>query len=309
MRQKLAGIGIVIFFVLMLISPKAVFSGALEGLLLWFQIVLPTLFPFILVTNLLIRTNSTHYISNALGGVLCHIFKVSKNGSFAVIVGFLCGYPMGSKAAADLTASGYISEQEGGYLLSFCNNSSPIFIFNFIVWKTLGKEEYLLPSLLILLGTPILMSFIFRHFYLKGQKKFTDLKQEKPVKGNWTFNTVDMCMMDSIETITKIGGYILLFSVILSLILSSPFQVGVLRALLPSLEVTNGITLLGRNSLPFSIQYPSIIGITAFGGFCAAAQTQCMIQQTSLDINLYIIQKLATGGAASLLACAYLHFV
>lgn len=308
MKQKLAGIGIVILFVSMLISPRAVFSGALEGLLLWFQIILPTLFPFILITNLLIQTESALYISHALGGILCPIFKVSNNGSLAVIVGFLCGYPMGSKAAADLTSSGYITEQEGGYLLSFCNNTSPVFILNFIVWKTLGRGEYLLPSLAILLGTPILMSFVFRRFYLKGQKKFPDLKQERPSRGNWNFDLVDTCMMDSIETITKVGGYILLFSVLASLVQSSPFQAGIINALLPALEVTNGIALLGKASLPFTVLYPAIIGITAFGGFCAAAQTQCMIQKTSLGTGPYIAQKLATGVVASLLAAAYLYF-
>lgn len=308
MKQKLAGISIVILFVSMLISPRAVFSGALEGLLLWFQIILPTLFPFILITNLLIQTGSALYISNALGGILCRIFKVSKNGSFAVIAGFLCGYPMGSKAAADLICQGYITEQEGRYLLSFCNNASPVFILNFIVWKTLGRKEYLLPSLVILLGTPILMSFVFRRFYLKGQKKFPDLKQERASRERWNFDLADTCMMDSIETITKVGGYIVLFSVLVSLVQSAPFQTGAVNALLPFLEVTNGISLIGKASLSFTVLYPAIMGITAFGGFCAAAQTQCMLRNTSLGTGPYIAQKLATGMVASLLAAACLYF-
>lgn len=111
MNRNLKGIGIVLLFVVMLVSPKAVFTGASEGLLLWFQIILPTLFPFLLITNLLLTTGNMYLISSAFGTILTRIFHVSSNGSFAVVTGFLCGYPMGAKTAADLTVSGYISKR------------------------------------------------------------------------------------------------------------------------------------------------------------------------------------------------------
>lgn len=309
MKRNLAGISIVILFTVMLISPKAVFNGASEGLLLWFQIILPTLFPFILITNLLLYTDSIHYISGAVHGILCRIFKVSKSGSFAVITGFLCGYPMGAKVTADLVSSGYVSVDEGRYLLSFCNNTSPVFILNFIVWKTLKREDLLIPSLAILLGVPVMMSFFFRRRYLKGSKQFTDYKQSGHTKKSWNFKILDSCIMDGFETITKVGGYIILFSVILSLIRSMPLQIPFLSFLLPSLEVTNGIVLIGESALPFSVQYPAILALTSFGGFCAVAQTQCMIQKTSLSILPYTLEKLATAAVTSLIALLYLHLV
>lgn len=308
MKRNLAGIGIVILFAIMLISPKAVFNGASEGLLLWFQIILPTLFPFIIITNLLVCTDSIHYISGAVGAVLKKIFKVSDNGSFAIITGFLCGYPMGAKVTADLIGSRYVSEDEGRYLLSFCNNTSPVFILNFIVWKTLGKEELIAPSLLILLGTPMLMSFLFRRFYLKGRKQFSGLKEAGHTKANWNFKIVDTCIMDSFETITKVGGYIILFSVILELVRSAPFELPFITYLLPTLEVTNGIALLGKSALPFDMQYCAILALTSFGGICAVAQTQCMIQKTNLSILPYTLEKLATAVVTSLIAFLYLHF-
>lgn len=309
MKRNLAGVGIVILFVVMLISPKAVFNGASEGLLLWFQIILPTLFPFIIITNLLLYTDSIHYISNAIGIVLGKLFGVSENGSFAIIVGFLCGYPMGAKVTADLISSGYISNEEGRYLLSFCNNTSPVFILNFIVWKTLGNEKLIVPSLFILLGTPILMSFFFRRIYLKGQEQFRDLKKAGRTRARWDFRIMDRCIMDSFETITKVGGYIILFSVILTLIKSMPWQVPFVPYLLPSLEVTNGIALIGKSSLSFAIQYPAILALTSFGGFCAVAQTQCMIQKANLPILPYTLEKLVTAVVTSLIAILYLHFI
>lgn len=309
MKRSLAQAGIVLLFASMLLSPKAVFNGASEGLLLWFQIILPTLFPFIMITNLLLYTDSVHYISRIFGTLLSHIFKVSKNGSFAVIAGFLCGYPMGAKVAGDLITGGYIAEEEGKYLLSFCNNTSPVFIMNFIIWKTLDREELLIPSIVILLGTPMLLSFIFRKLYLKGEKCFQNQKEEIGNRNRWNFQIMDDCIMNGFETITKVGGYIILFSVILSLSQSLPCKPVLLHVLLPSLEVTNGIAMIGKSNIIFEMKYPAIIGLTSFGGFCSAAQTQCMIQKTKIPLLPYIIEKLATAGAASLISFLYLHIV
>ena len=309
MKRNLAGAGIVLLFAFMLMSPKAVFNGASEGLLLWFQIILPTLLPFIMITNLLVYTDSIHYISRIFGRLLSCIFKVSENGSFAVIAGFLCGYPMGAKVAADLIIGGYITEEEGKYLLSFCNNTSPVFIMNFIIWKTLGREELLIPSIFILLGTPMLLSFVFRRFYLKEEKYFCNQKKETRNRKKWNFQVVDTCIMDGFETITKVGGYIIVFSVILSLFQSLPLKPLLLQILLPSLEVTNGIAIIGKSKVIFDLQYPAIIGLTSFGGFCAAAQTQCMIQKTNISIFPYIIEKLVTAVVASIIAFLYLHII
>ena len=302
MNRNLKGIGIVLLFVIMLVSPKAVFTGASEGLLLWFQIILPTLFPFLLITNLLLATGNMHLISSAFGTVLTRIFHVSSNGSFAVVTGFLCGYPMGAKTAADLTVSGYISKKEGQYLLSFCNNSSPVFILNFVVWKTLGKDTLLVPTLIILMLSPVIVSFFTRKKY-----HFQNQKEVHCTKSSWSFQEIDDCIMDSFETLVKVGGYIILFSVLLSLSESLPVYIPALSALLPLLEVTNGLVLLREMQLPLKFLYPAILGLTSFGGFCAAAQTQCMVQKAGFPILPYIAQKLAAALTASLLGCLYLY--
>ena len=135
MRHILKSVGMVGLFLVMLLFPKEVFEGASSGLLLWFQIILPTLFPFLLISNLLLSTGSMDILVNVLGKPVSHIFGVSKSSSFSIVTGFLCGYPMGAKTASDLVRKGYISKNEGEYLFSFCNNGSPVFIINFIVWK------------------------------------------------------------------------------------------------------------------------------------------------------------------------------
>ena len=313
-HRNFPGFGIVILFFVMLIFPKEVFTGASEGLLLWFQIILPTLFPFLLITNLLLSTGSIHYISSAFGAGISRIFRTSPNGSFVILVGFLCGYPMGAKTAADLTVSGYISEKEGQYLLSFCNNTSPVFILNFIVWKTLKDERLMLPTLCILLLSPVIVSFFTRRRYLSGKNKFCNLsvpdnRSITVSKHSQSFQKVDSSIMNSFETLIKIGGYMMLFSVILRLFQNLPFSIPGMLCLLPFLEVTNGVVMIAESILPVSIQYPAILGLTAFGGLCSVAQTQCMIQKAGFPIFPYIIQKLAAALTASLLGTLYLLFI
>lgn len=307
MKHFPAGIFVTALFTAMLVFPQAVFSGAEEGLLLWFQIIFPTLFPFLVVTSLLLSSGGLDLIARLFGGLFRRIFRVTKNGAFAVLAGFLCGYPMGAKVTADLLRAQKISSEEARYLLSFCNNTSPVFIINFIVWKTFGEESLLIPTLLILIASPVLMSFIFRRLYLNGMSRFPEpsagLKEKRT---RFDFSVLDSCMMNSFEAIVKVGGYIILFSVILSLIKELSGQNGVLMAAAPALEVTNGILLLNSSVSDPGLRYAAILGLTSFGGLCSAAQTQCMLEGTGLSVIPYIIEKLATSAAASLLSFLYL---
>ena len=307
MKHFPAGIFVTALFAAMLIFPQAVFSGAEEGLLLWFQIIFPTLFPFLVVTSLLLSSGGLNLITRLFGGLFRRIFRVTQNGAFAVLAGFLCGYPMGAKVTADLLRAEKISDREARYLLSFCNNTSPVFIINFIVWKTFGDERLMLPTLLILIGSPVLMSFIFRRIYLKGRHPFPEppaaLKEKKT---RFDFSVLDSCMMNSFEAIVKVGGYIILFSVLLSLLEELSGQKSILMAAAPALEVTNGILLLSSSVSDPGLRYAAVLGLTSFGGLCSAAQTQCMLEGTGLSVIPYIIQKLTTAAAASLLSFIYL---
>ena len=308
MKQLLSGLPVLVLFLAMLFSPKAVFEGAESGLLLWFQVVFPTLFPFMLVSGLMLSGGGLVVISRIFGRLFSTLFATSPNGSFAVIAGFLCGYPMGAKVSADLVRSGRISRDEGVYLLSFCNNTSPIFIMNFIVWKTFDREELMIPTLLILISVPAFLSLLFRRFYLNGRKKFPDLSVRKEANAKLLdFEMLDSCLADSFESIVKVGLYIIFFSILIALPGKLSAGHPLLAGILPTLEMTNGILMIHKAAPDLTVSYPLILGLTSFGGFCSAAQTKCMLKAASLPILPYIIQKLTAAAAASLLGIVYMH--
>lgn len=304
MKRRLFVFFVMFLFFSMLLFPKPVFNGASSGILLWFQIVLPTLLPFILVSGLMIHTNAIYYISRMTGPVLGKLLGVSGCGSFAVLAGFLCGYPMGAKVTAELLRTGQISQKEAGYLLSFCNNTSPMFIISYLVLQNVKEDSFLLPSVLILIFAPVACSFFFRKRYQKG-KKFpirTSLKKQ-----SFSLDILDSCMMDSFEAITKVGGYIMLFSILIQLAGLLPWShLPGVQVLLASLEITNGIPMMLSVSASLEIGWMLSMGLSAFGGFCAAAQTSSMIQGTGLNLGTYLIEKGITAGVTCLFCAGYL---
>ncbi|MBQ8803997.1 MAG: transporter [Tyzzerella sp.] len=288
---------------IMLIFPQETLAGASNGLLLWFQIVLPTLLPFIILSNLLIQTNSVYYISKLLSPILRRFFHVSDSACYAILIGFMCGYPMGAKVIADLIDTKRISETEGQYLLSFCNNTSPMFIISYVITQNLNNPDLIIPSLLILFGSPVLCSFLFRRFYFySNQSGSVNTLSDKQIYFN--FSILDHSIMNGFETITKIGGYIILFSILFTFGKQLPGA-----WIMPILEITNGIPYILDLELPFHVGYISVLALTSFGGFCATAQTYSMIQNTKLSILPYIIQKLITATVTSLLAFLYILFI
>jgi len=302
--KKFVSLFIIIgFFAIMLIFPRQTFEGANNGLLLWFQIVLPTLLPFIILSNLLIHTNAVTYISSITKPFLQKLFRVSDYGCYAIFVGFLCGYPMGAKVVADLIQTEKIPQNEGQYLLSFCNNTSPMFIISFIVMQNFKNESLLLGTLVILYLAPVLCSFLFRRLYQVEKQSLKEINHSKE-SFSFDFNLFDTCIMNGFETITKVGGYIILFSILFSLVKQLP-----LVWLLPTLEISCGISYITSLGIPLATVYPYVLALTSFGGFCAIAQTNSMIQESKLSIVPYIIQKLITALVTSLLAIVYIQFI
>lgn len=299
----------VFLFLTMLISPDIVFTGTADGLLLWFNTIFPTLFPFMFITAVLLKSGGLNVIADVLGKPLGKIFSVSAPGAFSVIAGFLCGYPMGAKITADLVCAKKIERSEAAYLLSFCNNTSPVFIINFIVHKILQDRTLLAPTLIILIAVPVFLSFFFRRFYFKYYNlNSTSLRQAESKNEPFSFRTFDECIMDSFENIVKVGGYVIIFSVFIRLLAEFAADIPAFSYLLPVLELTNGIIILFERFGNIAVSYPLIIALTSFGGICALAQTKSMIHSSGIPFIPYLIQKMITAVISAVAAYGYVLF-
>ena len=129
MRKKYGfAVLIVLLFFYLLRFPKESLESVSRGLALWYRSVLPVLFPFMILSGLTVRSGLIEQLPGWLIRPVCRLFRCSASGSFAIVIGFLCGFPMGAKVTHDLHAKHRISDQEAVFLYRFVNNVSPAFL-------------------------------------------------------------------------------------------------------------------------------------------------------------------------------------
>ena len=296
-RHPALTIPILILFFSMLSFPQTVFTGASYGLVLWFRHVLPTLLPYMILINVLICTPALHWICRITSTFLCPLLGTSYYGTFAVLTGFLCGYPMGAKTTSDLLNVNKISRSEASYLLSFCNNISPAFILSYVVAQNMKERNLCIPFFLILTFTPLMLSFIFRLFYRLPESscsfpQVTPGSFSNPSE-SISDNFLDRCILNAFESVTKVGGYMMMFSVLIQLLASVLPNTIFSLLLYSSLEISTGIRLLFSSALYTTEKIILCAFLTSFGGWCCIAQTYSMISSSQLPILPYI-----TAGAA-----------
>ena len=312
-RHPALTIPILILFFSMLSFPQTVFTGASYGLVLWFRHVLPTLLPYMILINVLICTPALHGICRITSTFLCPLLGTSYYGTFAVLTGFLCGYPMGAKTASDLLDTQKISRSEASYLLSFCNNTSPAFILSYVVAQNMKERNLCIPFFLILTFTPLMLSFIFRLFYRLPESSCS-FPQVTPGSFSNPSESIsdsflDRCILNAFESVTKVGGYMMMFSVLIQLLASVLPNTIFSLLLYSSLEISTGIRLLFSSALYTTEKIILCAFLTSFGGWCCIAQTYSMISSSQLPILPYITAKLVTALVTSLLISAYIYAI
>lgn len=312
-RHPALTIPILILFFSMLSFPQTVFTGASYGLILWFRHVLPTLLPYMILINVLICTPALHWICRITSTFLCPLLGTSYYGTFAVLTGFLCGYPMGAKTTSDLLNVNKISRSEASYLLSFCNNTSPAFILSYVVAQNMKERNLCIPFFLILTFTPLMLSFIFRLFYRLPESSCS-FPQVTPGSFSNPSESIsdsflDRCILNAFESVTKVGGYMMMFSVLIQLLASVLPNTTFSLLLYSSLEISTGIRLLFSSALYTTEKIILCAFLTSFGGWCCTAQTYSMISSSQLPILPYITAKLVTALVTSLLISAYIYAI
>ncbi|SFR90937.1 hypothetical protein [Anaeromicropila populeti] len=295
----------ILLFLLLVLNPGTSLIGAKNGLLLWFNTIFPTLLPFMIIANLMLKFQVTNCLTKLFYPILGKILGVSRQGCYPIIVGMLSGYPVGAKICAEMVKNNEISLQEGQFLLCFCNNVSPMFVISFIAIECLNCEKSAYLILGVLLGSTLAGALFFRFFHNLFCKKSnqhipcpilsTPLSCNQTMQGG-IFKTIDSAIQEAFEVLVKIGGYIILFSILAQLLISMTILPFAMRLLFTGfLEITNGIALISISSLSFTKKIVLINFITGFGGLSSIAQTNSVISDSGLSIKQYSAAKLFCG--------------
>lgn len=302
LKKFLFSIVIFLFFICLFLFPHASIVGAKNGLLLWFHTLLPTLLPCMILSQFLLQTRICDLICFLLDPICSFFFHTSRYSAYAIFVGCLSGMPNGAKITATLVNEHKISKKEGDLLICLCNQSSFMFLTNYITVSLLSSAVSVFSVSLLFYG-----ALFCNIFLLQKIGFFASFETTNPISyassstlsnhpdSQDLFYKLDTCILDGFEIITKIGGYILLFSILSEFVLEQkqifcpPWKHWILSAL----EITTGTNYIATGSFPFPYKFLFLLCITAFGGLCGFAQTCSVLSGTPLSKKKYFLAKVS----------------
>ena len=220
-----------LFTICLVIFSSSNMAAAKSGLLLWATSVVPSLFPFFVATELLSKTNIPHLFGILLNKFMKPIFNIRGEGSFAFIMGIISGYPVGAKIACNFRENNILSKIECERLLAFTNNSGPLFIIGTVGISMFGNSTIGFLLLITHILASITVGFLFRFWKKNIQSNSistakinatTDsFSSSKKVSISNLGETIATSISNATSTILMIGGFVVMFSVIISMFIES----------------------------------------------------------------------------------------
>ena len=131
MKKSMIRVIPIVVLLLLLWNPVLSSRGARNGLVLWADVVLPALMPFMVCSSIIVSLDAIHILTRPFKPLWHSVFKLSDAGSYVLMSGLLCGYPLGAKNCSEFMDDGRITAKEGKYLLAICNHPSPMFLLGY----------------------------------------------------------------------------------------------------------------------------------------------------------------------------------
>ena len=298
MKQFLAGFTVCFLFLYLLLFPQNGLYACTHALALWSDSVVPALFPVMILSRLLISTDILYFILKPIAFLCSRFLHLSFYGTYALLLGYICGYPMGVKTIADLEDERLLSQEEGYFLARFINNVSPGFLVGYVCTELLRNSVAASACMVILYGASLTYGAVTAIFRKNTGSRLTYTKKaivqpDRNRKKSTHFSflmLLDHTLEDSILQILTIGVYAI------------SFLPDTARAMLSAvLEISCGAQQIALLSCPAFLRGILLTASLSFGGLCSAFQSYAFLQRTGTSLPEYIKAK----AMISLIALAY----
>lgn len=314
LRSLLTGGLLFAFCVGLLRWPAAAASAAKNGLLLCGDLIIPSLFPFFILSTLTVSLGFSALLGRLLEPLMQPLFHQSGAGASALVLGFIGGYPVGAKTVCTLYQEQLCTREQAQSLLAFCNNSGPAFIIGaagIAVFQS-SKVGFILMAIQIL--SALLVGILLRP---SKQARTPELHRSAPVQRKSVAKCITESVGQSATATLNICAYVILFNVMIQLLDSCGFldlcetllslshcpavwQKGLLAGIL---ELSNGISALTNTP---SALIPAAF-LLSWGGLSVHCQTLSLLQGYDLNIRRYLLGKLLQACLSAALACLFLQ--
>jgi len=113
---------------LILAFPRESVRAGLQGIAIWWDVLFPSLFPFFVVSELMLGFGIVHFVGTLLDPMMRPLFRVPGAGGFVMAMGFASGYPVGARLTARLWDARLVDRSESERLIAFTTTADPIFL-------------------------------------------------------------------------------------------------------------------------------------------------------------------------------------
>lgn len=286
----------------LLLWPETSASAIDRGLRICARSLLPTLFPFFVVTNLWLRLGYGAALSRAAAPLTETAFHLPGAAASALVLGAVGGYPVGARTAARLCSSAQLKKADAQRLLCFCNNAGPAFVVGIIgvgVFQSAAVGA-------VLYGIHLLSALLLGRLVRPSRKPETTAAitehRDRPT-GSAVFTEA---IRDAGGTIIQVCVFVLFFSILTGFLTcltpetarSQPWYV----LLTGMLELAGGADALAAAPWPPQAKLCASAFLLGWGGFCVHGQTLSLLGDTGLHGGPYLLCKLAQGAVSAAMA-------
>ena len=294
MREKIENVSIVVvlsvFFVLLFVFSKDISSSIIFSISIWKDNLLPSLFPFFVMSDLLLAYGFVDIISFFLGAIMTKWFYLPKDAAFAFFVSLFSGFPSGSKYVNDLLNAKKISIEDANYLIMFTHFANPFFIVTTIGLFLLSNVKAGYIILISHILSNIIVAFIFR-------KKKVILNNDNNYKKAFYLSSPDKpfitiltnSIFKSFKTLVNMLGIIMIFLMITTIIKKIIPVRGITNGLLSGfLEMTQGVKYISSLDISLPIKASILSAIVSFSGLSVHFQVKSIIDGTDIKYSNFL---------------------
>ena len=316
-RELLYALGVALCAAALLLFPVQSVAAAKSGLQLCGNVIIPSLFPFFVLSSFCMEIGLVQYLGRVLEPLMRPLFRVSGACASAFVLGIIGGYPVGAKTAIALYEKRMISRDEAERLLAFCNNCGPAFIFGVVGAGVFSSSAVGLLLYLIHILSSVLVGLLFR---FRGSRTVS-AGCAAPTEEAPAFSAAFTASVRSaMQSTLSICAFVLFFTVIIRLLVLS----GVLRGaaallgtllapfggtdaaaeklLIGAIEMSSGVASLSGSAGAMSTQLSLAAFILGWAGLCVHCQVLSFLGSSDLSVRTYLAGKLAHGVISAALA-------
>ncbi|MDE7322389.1 MAG: hypothetical protein K2N73_06590 [Lachnospiraceae bacterium] len=286
-----------LLIIIILSNPDATFRYAYEGLYQWAAKMVPTLFPFMMISSIMVYSGADLELGHMLTRILRKVYKYSSYGLYAIFMGFFCGFPMGAKVVSDLIEKNKLSKLEATTLLAFCNNIGPAYFMGIII-PILHECGYRNTALFIfgMYGIPAVYGMILGHLHF-AKDRLTEIchieneNQSPAVPALSLASMLKKSCIDNTQALIVLGGYITFTNAFRIFLDFMPLSGNHKNILSSFLEIIGGVQAIYTTSLLPHQKVFWIMTALCFGGVSCIMQTSSFLEKSDLSIGHYLKHK------------------